>query len=68
MKNKNWDLVIIIFAILTIGGSFVGNSETTDILGFEMNIWVYRAIWVFICTTSFFRYRKKRKLESDTKM
>ncbi|WP_392346064.1 hypothetical protein [uncultured Polaribacter sp.] len=46
MKNKNLNLFIVAFAVITIVASFVENKPTTDLFGFEVNSWVVRIIVV----------------------
>jgi|GEM_PF-873959 hypothetical protein len=65
MRNKNWDLVFVIIGLLNIALSFRGDNSIEVIFGFEINIWLYRAIWAFIGVGSFISYVKKRKLELE---
>jgi hypothetical protein len=44
MKNKNLNLFIVAFAVITIVASFVENKPTTDLFGFEVNSWVVRIL------------------------
>ena len=61
MKNKNLNLFIIAFAVITIVASFVENKPTTDLFGFEVNSWVVRSLWLLIGLDSYNRYKDKKK-------
>lgn len=65
MRHKYWDLAIIIIGILSLVASFTGDKSVESILGFEMNPWVYRAIWTFVVVLSLISYRKKSASESE---
>lgn len=65
MKNKYLNLFIMAFAIITVVASFVNNTPTTDLFGFEVNTWVVRVLWVLIGLVSYKRYKDKKQEEES---
>ena len=65
MKNKYLNLFIMAFAIITVVASFVNNTPTTDLFGFEVNTWVVRVLWVLIGLVSYKRYKDKKQQEES---
>ncbi|MEX0273711.1 MAG: hypothetical protein AB3N16_04970 [Flavobacteriaceae bacterium] len=52
------------FGILAVGiivYGFVQGHKTASVLGFEINIWLYRAVWALIGISSFRDFYQKRK-------
>ena len=64
MRNKKWDLIIGVIAVLILIGNFVEGNSTTRLIGFEINSWIYRGIWMFIAITNLSQYfiRRKKKV------
>ena len=58
--NKTITLIIGIFAVINLIYSFFGNSEYSNIFGFEVNIWIYRLIWGILAIGILYGYSKKR--------
>ncbi len=52
-KYINYIFAIIATAIVVY--TFVGEDRQFDIFGIEMNVWIYRMIWVLIAVSSFYR-------------
>ena len=48
MRNKNLNLFIVAFSVLTIIANFTQNNATSDLFGFEVNSWVVRILWLLI--------------------
>ncbi|PNW28689.1 hypothetical protein [Formosa algae] len=46
--NRIITILLTCIAVIKVTYSFVDHHETARILGFEMNIWMYRLIWTFI--------------------
>ena len=62
IMNKTLNLIIGIIAVANVIYSFWGNQESASIFGFSINIWLYRAIWVFIAAVSLNSYYRARKI------
>jgi uncharacterized PurR-regulated membrane protein YhhQ (DUF165 family) len=65
MRNKNLNLLILAFAIITIIANVVQNKPTTDLFGFEVNSWFVRVLWLLIGLVSFKRYKDKKEEEAN---
>jgi hypothetical protein len=65
MRNKNLNLFIVAFAIITIIANVVQNKPTTDLFGFEVNSWFVRVLWLLIGLVSFKRYKDKKEEEAN---
>ena len=59
--NKNLTLIGIILCLSNVVYSFFGNSESEQVLGIEMNIWIYRLVWTVFSVGIFYEYYKKNK-------
>ncbi|WP_339835676.1 hypothetical protein [uncultured Maribacter sp.] len=46
MKRKTLSIIGMVIALITILSSFFAMGDTGQIFGFEMDIWVYRLIWL----------------------
>ena len=57
--NKTVTLIIGIIAAINVIYSFFGNSNSEQIFGFEMNIWIYRLIWSILAIIILYDYKKK---------
>ncbi len=62
MRNKNIQLIAGILA-LAVFISFLGETEPKNFFGISLNIWVYRAAWLFISLSFFRNYLKLKKAE-----
>jgi len=60
--SKTITLIVGILAVANVIYSFFGNSESDQIFGFEMNIWIYRLIWSLLALGIFYDYTKKNKI------
>ncbi len=67
MKKKNLFLIAIIFAIFTLAFYRFYQTEIKDLFGISINIWVHRAIWLFISISFIGNYLKLRKEEMKEK-
>ena len=65
MRNKKWDLIIGVIAVLILIGNFVEGNSTTHLIGFEINSWIYRGIWLLIGITNLSQYFIRRKKEGS---
>jgi Mg2+ and Co2+ transporter CorA len=44
--RKTLSIIGMVVALITIVSSFFGKGDTGQFFGFEMNIWVYRLLWL----------------------
>ncbi|QFZ55619.1 hypothetical protein FEZ18_12800 [Oceanihabitans sp. IOP_32] len=58
--KKSISLILGVIAMVNVFYTFNNNSETGEIFGFEMNIWVYRLIWSTLAVGIFYDYSKKK--------
>jgi hypothetical protein len=65
MRNNIWNLVWGVIGLVIVVLTFVNNNTVKVVFGFELNIWVYRAIWSLIAAGSLFSYFKRRNEESN---
>ena len=60
--NKNfWNLAIGIIAIINIGYTFIKPTATERFFGIEVDIWIYRLIWLVVAFFSINQYLKLKK-------
>ena len=52
---------MVIIAVANVIYSFYEKSDTEQIFGIEMNIWIYRLIWTVIGIGVYYDYYKKNK-------
>ncbi|MFK8060749.1 MAG: hypothetical protein AB8B78_11750 [Polaribacter sp.] len=64
MRNKKWDFIWGILAVLILVSSIVKGAETTRLFGFEINSWIYRGIWLAIAVTNLSQFFIRRKKET----
>lgn len=65
---RNLNVFVWILALTIIIYSFIKNPTTESILGFEVNIWIYRLIWSIIAALSILeQYRMIRTNRSKSK-
>mgnify|MGYP000277050053 FL=1 len=63
MFNKIIYIFLSILAIGNIAYSFFGEMESPTFIGQEINIWLYRLIWVgfaVLFTTKFFQLKNRK--------
>jgi len=65
MRNKNLNLFIVAFAVITIIASLVKDSPTTDLFGYEVDSWFVRILWLLIGLVSYKRYKDKKEEEAN---
>lgn len=65
MKNKIFSLILGILAAGNVIYSFFGNDTTGKIFTFEMNIWIYRLIWLGAAVGFLLEYLKILKQEKS---
>lgn len=65
MRNKNLNLFIVVFAVITIIASLVKDSPTTDLFGYEVDSWFVRILWLLIGLVSYKRYKDKKEEEAN---
>ncbi|WP_298780762.1 hypothetical protein [uncultured Polaribacter sp.] len=61
MRNNNWNLIWGIIGVIIIIMTFVNNTTSKNLFGFEVNTWIYRGIWTLISIVSLLGYFKKRE-------
>ncbi|WP_041557732.1 MULTISPECIES: hypothetical protein [Cellulophaga] len=60
--KKYISLILGIFAFVIVVYSFFGNiTEGSQILGYPVDIWVYRLFWSVLTIALLFSYRKESK-------
>ncbi len=59
--RKTLSIIGMIIAIITIVSSFIKNQDTGHMFGFEMDIWVYRLIWLALFGIILNGYLKESK-------
>ncbi len=65
MRNKNLNLFIVAFALITVIMSLVKYNPTSDLFGFEVNSWFVRILWLLIGLVSYKRYKDKKEEEAN---
>jgi uncharacterized membrane protein len=65
MRNKNLNLFIVAFSVITLIASFVKYTPTSDLFGFEVNSWYVRTLWLLIGLVSYKRYKDKKEEEAN---
>ncbi len=63
--KKYVNLVFGILGSLIIFNTFRYDIATKDFFGYQLNIWVYRAIWGFITFISFLQFYYKNKDDNN---
>lgn len=64
--NKSLTIIGIILCLSNVVYSFFGVSETGQVFGMEMNIWIYRIIWTVFAAGIFYEYFKKYKSKKNS--
>ncbi|HCY97550.1 hypothetical protein [uncultured Polaribacter sp.] len=65
MRNKNVNLFIVAFAVITIIASLVKDNPTNDLFGYEVDSWFVRILWLLIGLVSYKRYKDKKEEEAN---
>lgn len=65
MRNKKWDLVWGILAVVVFVSSIIEGESTIKFFGFEINSWIYRGIWLLIAITNLSQFFIRKKKEND---
>lgn len=65
MRNKNLNLFIVAFSIISIIVNLVQNKPTSDLFGFEVNSWFVSILWLLIGLVSYKRYKDKKEEEGN---
>jgi len=58
-------IVGIVIALSNVIYSFFGMNETAKLFGFDIDIWMYRLIWLFLAVIMFKAYKKESKKRVD---
>jgi hypothetical protein len=58
---KYASVIIGVICLILITKSFVSESFTPRFLNFELNVWLYRAIWSAVAIFSFYDFYRKTK-------
>ena len=64
--KKYWNLAFGVLGIIIVSNTFLKDLSVKEVFGFEINIWVYRAIWILITISSLYDFFVKQK-ESNQK-
>ncbi len=59
--KKYISLIVAVLAGINLVSGFINNQESASIFGVEMNIWLYRGIWLVIGLVSFLDFYKSTK-------
>ncbi|TDS18563.1 hypothetical protein DFQ03_0266 [Maribacter caenipelagi] len=54
-------IIGMVIAIIEIAYSFIGTNDTGQFFGFEMNIWLFRLLWLGLFGIVFYGYLKESK-------
>lgn len=54
-------IIGMVIAIIEIAYSFIGTNDTGHFFGFEMNIWLFRLLWLGLFGIVFYGYLKESK-------
>jgi hypothetical protein len=65
MKNKNLYLIVAIISALVFIG-YLSETEPKTLLGFAVNIWVYRIAWLLITISFFMNYLKMKNIDNQS--
>ena len=57
-------IVVGIVAVASVIYSFIGNQESPNILGFEVNIWTYRGFWSLVIAGIISEFFEKKEDEN----
>lgn len=63
--KKYWNLVFGVLGIIIISNTFLKDLSVKEVFGFEINIWVYRAIWILITISSLYDFFVKQKVSNQ---
>lgn len=59
--RKTLSIIGMVLALITIVYSFYGMGDTGRFFGYEMDIWMYRLIWIALFGVILNGYLKERK-------
>ena len=65
IRNKNLNLFIVAFALITVIMNLAKYNPTSDLFGFEVNSWFVRILWLLIGFVSYKRYKDKKEEEAN---
>ncbi|MGB0891442.1 MAG: hypothetical protein ACPGUU_03755 [Flavobacteriaceae bacterium] len=60
--KKYWNLIFGILGIIIVTNTFLNELSVKRVFGFEINIWVYRVIWILITISSLYDFFVKQKM------
>ncbi len=63
--SKIFSLLIIGMACFKLVTSFTNADDVLQFLGMEVNVWLYRAIWIFAGLLSVFAIIRERNKENN---
>ncbi len=58
---KYLNIILALFCSVLVVKSFVADAFTAKILGFEVNIWLYRINWTLVAIYCFYDFWKKKR-------
>lgn len=61
MKSTTISIIGMVIAIITIVSTFIKDNDTGSLFSFEMDIWMYRLIWLALFGVILNGYLKERK-------
>ena len=59
--KKYWNLAFGVLGIIIVSNTFLKDLSVKEVFDFEINIWVYRAIWILITISSLYDFFVKQK-------
>ena len=63
--RKNLYLILAVLSTINLAYSFLGSNVKGDFFGYQVNIWVYRMVWVFLTFLFFRTYFILRKASTE---
>ena len=61
MKKSTITIIGMTIAVVTIVSTFIKDNDTGTLFGFEMDIWIYRLVWLALFGVILNGYLKERK-------
>ncbi|WP_405400225.1 hypothetical protein [Maribacter sp. Asnod2-G09] len=61
MKSTTISIIGMVIAIITIVSTFIKGNDTGSLFGFEMDIWMYRLVWLALFGVILNGYLKEKK-------